>query len=69
VRPYYKVYETAEQIKRGQAPGIRGADPPGLEQRIVAIPGVVGTGLFLNMADAVLVQRGTEMEVLTRPSL
>ena len=30
-------------------------DPAGLEVRIRAIPGVVGTGLFLGMADAVLV--------------
>jgi ribose 5-phosphate isomerase A len=31
------------------------ADPPQLELAIRAIPGVVGTGLFLGMADAVLV--------------
>jgi ribose 5-phosphate isomerase A len=31
------------------------ADPSGLEQKIRAIPGVVGTGLFLGMADLVLV--------------
>jgi ribose 5-phosphate isomerase A len=31
------------------------ADPAGLEMRIGAIPGVVGTGLFLDMADVVLV--------------
>jgi len=30
-------------------------DPPRLEQQIRAIPGVVGTGLFLGMADMVLV--------------
>jgi ribose 5-phosphate isomerase A len=30
-------------------------DPAGLEARIRAIPGVVGTGLFLGMADVVLV--------------
>ena len=30
-------------------------DPAGLEQRLRAIPGVVGTGLFLGMADTVLV--------------
>jgi ribose 5-phosphate isomerase A len=30
------------------------ADPAGLEGRIRAIPGVVGTGLFLGMADVVL---------------
>jgi ribose 5-phosphate isomerase A len=31
------------------------ADPAGLESRLRAIPGVVGTGLFLGMADMVLV--------------
>ena len=31
------------------------ADPPQLEMDIRAIPGVVGTGLFLGMADTVLV--------------
>jgi ribose 5-phosphate isomerase A len=31
------------------------ADPPGLEQQIREIPGVVGTGLFLGLADVVLV--------------
>ncbi len=31
------------------------ADPTGLEMNIRAIPGVVGTGLFLGMADTVLV--------------
>ncbi len=31
------------------------ADPAALESRIRAIPGVVGTGLFLGMADVVLV--------------
>ena len=31
------------------------ADPAELEARIRAIPGVVGTGLFLGMADVVLV--------------
>ena len=30
------------------------ADPAGLESRLRAIPGVVGTGLFLGMADVVL---------------
>jgi ribose 5-phosphate isomerase A len=40
------------------------ADPEGLELSIRAIPGVVGTGLFLGMATAVLVQRGSSVEVL-----
>ncbi len=43
------------------------ADPADLERRIRAIPGVVGTGLFLGMADTVLVEdaRG-EVTVRTR---
>ena len=35
------------------------ADPPALEAALRAIPGVVGTGLFLGMADLVLVGDGT----------
>jgi ribose 5-phosphate isomerase A len=38
--------------------------PTELEARILAIPGIVGTGLFLGMADMVLVQRGQQVEVL-----
>ena len=34
------------------------ADPAALDRAILAIPGVVGTGLFLGMADVVLVQEG-----------
>jgi ribose 5-phosphate isomerase A len=44
------------------------ADPGELEARILAIPGVVGTGLFLGMADTVLIQRGDVVEVLERSS-
>ena len=33
---------------------------------LIAIPGVLGTGLFVGMSDAVVVQRGTEVEVLRR---
>ncbi|MFL5244933.1 MAG: ribose-5-phosphate isomerase RpiA [Gemmataceae bacterium] len=40
------------------------ADPAGLEQRILAIPGVVGSGLFLGMADLVLVQDGANVRTL-----
>jgi ribose 5-phosphate isomerase A len=43
-------------------------DPAALELAIRSIPGVVGTGLFLGMADVVLVQDGTEVKVLERPS-
>lgn len=41
-------------------------DPAGLERAILAIPGVVGTGLFLGLADIVLVQDGDEVRVLER---
>lgn len=39
------------------------ADPASLDAAILAIPGVVGTGLFVGMAQEVIVQRGTEVEV------
>lgn len=38
-------------------------DPRALEAAIVAIPGVLGTGFFLGMADAVIVGGGDEVEV------
>jgi ribose 5-phosphate isomerase A len=41
-------------------------DPQTLESHIRAIPGVVGTGLFLGMADLVLIQDGDRLEVRTR---
>jgi ribose 5-phosphate isomerase A len=37
-----------------------------LEQAICAIPGVVDTGLFLGMADTVLVQDGPELKIMER---
>lgn len=37
--------------------------PAELEQAIAAIPGVVGSGLFLNMQPTILVQRGESAEV------
>lgn len=43
------------------------ANPAELEAGIRAIPGVVGTGLFLGMADVVLVQRGEQVEELVQP--
>jgi ribose 5-phosphate isomerase A len=43
------------------------ADPVALERRITSIPGVVGTGLFLGMADAVLIQNGDQLEVRQKP--
>jgi ribose 5-phosphate isomerase A len=33
-----------------------------LEARILAVPGVVGSGLFLGMADVVLIERGGQVE-------
>ena len=41
-------------------------DPEHLERDLRAIPGVVGTGLFLGMADMVLIQQGDEVEERTR---
>lgn len=41
--------------------------PAELEARIRAVPGVVGTGLFVGMADVVLVQRGELVEVRQWP--
>src|SRR4051812_36929444 len=43
------------------------ADPVALERQITSIPGVVGTGLFLGMADAVLIQNGDQLEVRQKP--
>jgi ribose 5-phosphate isomerase A len=37
-------------------------DPAGLEQQLLAIPGVVGTGLFLGMAEVVLIQYPDHVE-------
>lgn len=42
-------------------------DPGELERSLRAIPGVVGTGLFLGMADTVIVQDGDEVRVRQRP--
>ena len=39
-------------------------DPRALEQAILSIPGVVGTGLFLDMADTVLIERGESIEAM-----
>ena len=41
-------------------------NPTELEQSILSIPGVVGTGLFLGMAHTVLVQDGEEVKTLER---
>jgi ribose 5-phosphate isomerase A len=42
------------------------SNPANLEERIRAIPGVVGTGLFIGMADVVLIQRGEQLEIRER---
>jgi ribose 5-phosphate isomerase A len=42
------------------------ADPADLDRRILEIPGVVGTGLFLDMADLVLVQDSEAVQTLKR---
>jgi ribose 5-phosphate isomerase A len=44
------------------------SDPPAFDGAIRAIPGVVGTGLFVGMAAAVLVQDGDRVDVRERPS-
>jgi ribose 5-phosphate isomerase A len=41
-------------------------DPAEVERTLRAIPGVVGTGLFLGMADTVLIQDGDEVRVRRR---
>lgn len=42
-------------------------NPAQLDTAILAIPGVVGTGLFVGMADLVLVQDGDHVDVRERP--
>jgi ribose 5-phosphate isomerase A len=42
-------------------------DPAAFDEAIRAIPGVVGTGLFLGMADVVIAQDGDRIEVHRRP--
>ena len=41
-------------------------DAAGLEHELLAIPGVVGTGLFVGMADAIIVQDGDDVDVRRR---
>lgn len=41
-------------------------DPIGLDRRLLEIPGVVGTGLFTQMADRVIVQDGESLRILDR---
>ena len=69
---YYK--DDVRRAKALQPKGIHYVDVGtsggiwGLEQAIQAVPGVVGTGLFLGMAHTVLVQDGEEVEILERGS-
>jgi ribose 5-phosphate isomerase A len=42
-------------------------DPPALEAAMLAIPGVVGTGLFLDMKPTVVIGRGPRIEVRHPP--
>ena len=42
------------------------SDPASVEQEIRSLPGVVGTGLFLDMADAVIIDRGSDAEIRRR---
>jgi len=42
-------------------------NPAHLDEALLGIPGVVGTGLFVGMADAVIVQDGDHVEVRHRP--
>ena len=42
------------------------ADPAGLEQALRAIPGVVGTGLFVGLVDTVMVQAGGTVQIKQR---
>jgi ribose 5-phosphate isomerase A len=44
------------------------SDPAALQLTVQAIPGVVGTGLFLGMADTVLIERGDQVEIRRRPT-
>jgi ribose 5-phosphate isomerase A len=41
-------------------------NPRQLDQQLLAIPGVVGTGLFLGMADQVIIEKDGNVEVRTR---
>jgi ribose 5-phosphate isomerase A len=42
-------------------------DPEAVERTLLAIPGVVGTGLFVNMANVVLVQDGDNVKQYDKP--
>nr|MBA2669365.1 ribose-5-phosphate isomerase A [Gemmatimonadota bacterium] len=44
------------------------ADPEALERRLNARPGIIESGLFLGMANHVVVARPRGLEVLNRPN-
>lgn len=44
------------------------SDPASVEHTLGCLPGIVGTGLFLEMAHVVLVQRGAHVDVMERSS-
>ena len=58
------VTDNGNRILDSQVPPIE--DPTRLEQTILAIPGVVGTGLFLGMAEIVLIDEGRTVQVRRR---
>jgi ribose 5-phosphate isomerase A len=58
------VSDNGNSILDCQVPAI--ADPESLERAIVAIPGVVGTGLFLGMAEIILIDDGQTVQVRQR---
>jgi ribose 5-phosphate isomerase A len=43
-------------------------DPAAVEQALLAIPGVVGTGLFLGLAHTILIQNGDAVELRRGPA-
>ena len=58
------VSDNGNPILDCQVPAID--DPKQLEQAIAAIPGVVGTGLFLDMAEIILIDNGQTVQVRQR---
>jgi ribose 5-phosphate isomerase A len=58
------VSDNGNSILDCQVPAI--ADPEQLERSIVAIPGIVGTGLFLRMAEIILIEDGQTVQVRQR---
>ena len=66
-----RTFEIAQALREEWAPLDCGIHPimdaAQLEASIRAIPGVVGTGLFLGMADVALVGRGADFDGATLP--